>query len=53
MNYELVVSKEFDKNFSNLDKRNQAVVMKKMVVLQNNPFIGKPQRLGLKYHNLS
>jgi len=48
MKYELVFSKEFDKNFSRLDKRNQASVLKKMVILQNNPLIGKPLRFGLK-----
>jgi mRNA interferase RelE/StbE len=48
MKYELVFSKEFDKNFSKLDKTNQAVVLKKMVILQNNPLIGKPLRFGLK-----
>lgn len=47
MEYELVFSKEFDKNFSKLDKRNQALVLK-IVIFQNNPLIGKPLRFGLK-----
>ena len=48
MKYELVFSKEFDKNFSKLDRRNQALVLKKIVILQNNPLIGKPLKFGLK-----
>ena len=48
MKYELVFSKEFDKDFSKLDKSNQAWVLKKIMALQNNPLVGKPLRFELK-----
>jgi mRNA-degrading endonuclease RelE of RelBE toxin-antitoxin system len=48
MKYELVFSKECDKNFSKLDKSNQAWVLKKIMALQDNPLVGKPLRFELK-----
>ena len=48
MRYKLIFSKEFDKNFSKLDKRNQILVLKKLLTLQDNPSIGKPLKFDLK-----
>ncbi len=40
MKYESVFSKEFEKDFSKQDKRNQALILKKIVTLKNNLLAG-------------
>ena len=50
MNYEIILTKKFDKNFSKLDKEIQLRVIKKLKMLGEKPGAGKP--LKGKFKNL-
>jgi len=50
LKYEIVLTKTFDKKFSNLDKEIQLRIIKKLKMLGEEPRIGKP--LKGKFKNL-